>query len=1163
MAKKFAERTRLNLSEVNKEVLSQWDEEDLFHRSISEREGCPSFIFFEGPPSANGHPGIHHVLARSLKDTFCRFKTMKGYQVYRKAGWDTHGLPVELGVEKELGITKEDIGKNISIEDYNRRCRQNVMMYTGEWEDLSHRMGYWVDMEHPYITYDNKYIESLWWLLKQLYQKQLLYKGYTIQPYSPAAGTGLSSHELNQPGCYRDVKDTTVTAQFRITGSTLQEGAAKAANTPADLLRNAGQLPVYMLAWTTTPWTLPSNTALCVGPKINYVAVKGRNPYTGETAIYILAEARKEVYFPAPKDETEPAAEVLATFMGAELVGLRYEQLFPWVKPCALEDGRVVVREQEAFRVIPGDYVTTEDGTGVVHIAPTFGADDAKVAKDAGIPSLFVIDKAGDTRPMVDFTGKYFVKDDMDKAFVSLCVNDSYWGHSGDFVKNAYDPKYAGWDEKALAKTEDLNIVLCLEMKQAGTAFKIEKHVHNYPHCWRTDKPVLYYPLDSWFIRSTAAKERMMELNRTINWKPESTGTGRFGKWLENLNDWNLSRSRYWGTPLPIWRNRETKEEICIGSVEELYNEIEKAVRAGVMAANPLRERGFVPGDMSTENYDRIDLHRPYVDQIFLVGESGAGLIRELDLIDVWFDSGAMPYAQIHYPFENREALDKRVAFPADFIAEGVDQTRGWFFTLHAIATMVFDSVAYRTVISNGLVLDKNGLKMSKRLGNAVDPFRAIEQYGSDALRWYMITNSQPWDNLKFDEEGVKEVTRSFFGKLFQTYSFLTMYANVDGWCYGEDDVPMSERPEMDRWILSELNSLIQEVTQCYEEYEPTRAGRLIQTFVVDNVSNWFVRLSRKRFWGSAMSTDKLSAYQTLYTCLEVVARLMAPIAPYYADRLYRDLNEATGRNAGSVHLAQFPVADESKIDKEQEKRMELAQQITSMVLSLRKKEQLIVRQPLQKIAIPAADTAQQERIETMKQLILDEVNVKELEFVSGSGILVKKVKCNFRTMGKKFGKLMKDVNAAVTTMSQEQIAELEQAGNLNIALGTGDTVLVEAADVEIYSEDIPGWTVANEGALTVALDITVTEELKTEGVARELVKRIQNLRKESGFEITDRIDVLLQHHPETDKAVAQFGEYISAQVLANSLMLTDVVDEATELDFEDYKVSINIKKSV
>ncbi len=1169
MNNKFPERTHLDLTEVNHEILKAWDEEDLFHRSISEREGCPSFVFFEGPPSANGHPGIHHVLARSIKDTFCRFKTMKGFQVHRKAGWDTHGLPVELGVEKELGITKEDIGKTISIDDYNHRCRQNVMMYTEEWTDLSRRMGYWVDMEHPYITYDNKYIETLWWLLKQLYQKDLLYKGYTIQPYSPAAGTGLSSHELNQPGCYRDVKDTTVTAQFRVT-----------APLPAALIQGmdaqAAALPVYILAWTTTPWTLPSNTALCVGPKIEYVALRGQNPYTKEEAIYILAKSRKDAYFPASVKDgkgTDSSTQdsvhdgfpvvspsLLGECLGSDLVGLTYEQLFPWVKPCALEDGRVVVKEQDAFRVIPGDYVTTEDGTGIVHIAPTFGADDAKVAKDAGIPSLFIIDKAGDTRPMVDFTGKYFVKDDMDADFVQACVRDSYWHHAGDFVKNAYDPQYAGLDEKTLAKTEDLNIVLCMEMKQAGTAFKIEKHVHNYPHCWRTDKPVLYYPLDSWFIRSTAAKERMMELNKTILWKPESTGTGRFGKWLENLNDWNLSRSRYWGTPLPIWRNRDTREEVCIGSVEELYNEIEKSVRAGVMAYNPLKDKGFVPGDMSQENYDRIDLHRPYVDDIILVGQSGAPLKRELDLIDVWFDSGAMPYAQIHYPFENKDALDKRVVYPADFIAEGVDQTRGWFFTLHAIATMVFDSVAYKAVISNGLVLDKNGLKMSKRLGNAINPFDNIEKFGTDAVRWYMLTNSQPWDNLKYDEAGVQEIQRSFFGKLFQTYSFLSMYANVDGWHYEEPEVPMSERPEMDRWIISELNSLVLAVEACYEDYEPTRAGRLIQTFVIDNVSNWFVRLSRRRFWGGEMSIDKLSAYQTLYTCLETVSRLMAPIAPFYADRLYRDLHSVCPAEAESVHLAAFPVADAAKIDKEQESRMELAQQITSMVLSLRKKEQIIVRQPLTRIAIPAVDRQMQLRIEAVQQLILDEVNVKKLEFVEGAGLLTKKVKCNFRTMGKKFGKLMKDVNAAVSNLTQEQIAQLE-TGHLPLTLSTGDNITIDLDDVEIFSEDIPGWTVANDGALTVALDITLTDDLRNEGIARELVKRIQNLRKESGFEITDRIRIQLQHQPETDKAVEAFADYIAQQVLAESLTLTDEIKDPTMLDLDGFTVNISIQK--
>ena len=1124
MSKKFTERNKLNLSDVNKEVLQQWDKEDVFHSSISEREGCPSFVFYEGPPSANGHPGIHHVLARSIKDTFCRFKTMKGFQVKRKAGWDTHGLPVELGVEKELGITKEDIGKSISIEEYNQKCRENVMMYTSEWADLSHKMGYWVDMEHPYITYDNKYIETLWWLLKQLYQKDLLYKGYTIQPYSPAAGTGLSSHELNQPGCYRDVKDTTVTAQFKTLSNSPLKGEDKKSPFKGDL----EGLPVYILAWTTTPWTLPSN------------AVKGNNPYTNEQAIYILAEARLSAYFQA---EEGKELEILWRGKGTDLVGMKYEQLFPWVKPCALEDGKVVDKSAEAFRVIPGDYVTTEDGTGIVHIAPTFGADDAKVAKDAGIPSLFVIDKAGDTRPMVDFTGKYFLKEDMDESFRKLCVNEeAYAIHEGDFVKNAYDPKFnegGKYDEKAAAKEMDLNVKMCIEMKDEGTAFKIEKHVHNYPHCWRTDKPVLYYPLDSWFIRSSAAKERMMELNNTILWKPESTGTGRFGKWLENLNDWNLSRSRYWGTPLPIWRNKDTREEICIGSVEELYNEIEKAVAAGVMPSNPLKEKGFVPGDMSQENYDRIDLHRPYVDQIWLVGKSGAVLKRELDLIDVWFDSGAMPYAQIHYPFENKEQLDKGIVFPADFIAEGVDQTRGWFYTLHAIATMVFDSVSYKAVISNGLVLDKNGMKMSKRLGNAVDPFGAIEKYGSDAVRWYMITNSAPWDNLKFDEEGVQEVSRTFFGKLFQTYSFLTMYANVDGWCYEEPDVPMNERPEMDRWILSCLNSLIREVEQCYEDYEPTRAGRLIQAFVVDNVSNWFVRLSKKRFWGSAMSLDKLSAYQTLYTCLETVARLMAPIAPYYADRLWRDLNDATDKGeTKSVHLAKFPVADDAKIDQEQEQRMALAQQVTSMILSLRKKEQIVVKQPLQRIAIPATSAEQQQRIQAMQQLILDEVNVKELEFVEAEGMLVKQVKCNFRTMGKKFGKLMKSVNAAVLAMSQEQIAELEANEHLPLTLDTGEQVTVDLEDIEIFSQDIPGWSVANEGTLTVALDLTITEDLRLEGIARELIRSIQTLRKDSGFDITDRINVTIPESDDNRTCLNKFSDYIASQVLANNITL-------------------------
>ncbi|MCR4768602.1 MAG: isoleucine--tRNA ligase [Bacteroidaceae bacterium] len=1123
---KFTERTKLDLSQINKEVLKDWDNQDIFHRSMSEREGCPSFIFFEGPPSANGHPGIHHVMARTIKDTFCRFKTMKGYQVRRKAGWDTHGLPVELGVEKELGITKEDIGKTISIEDYNMRCRKNVMMFTDEWTDLSHKMGYWVDLEHPYITYDNKYIETLWYLLKQLYQKNLLYKGYTIQPYSPAAGTGLSSHELNQPGCYRDVKDTTVTALFKIKGEESR----------------------YFAAWTTTPWTLPSNTALCVGPKIDYVEVKTENPYTHAEINVILAEARLSAYV---KDE-EP--NIIARYKGSDLVGMQYEQLMPWVNP-----------GEGAFRVIPGDYVTTEDGTGIVHIAPTFGADDAKVAKDAGIPPLQMIDKKGDPRPMVDFTGKFYLIEDLDPEFVKNNVNvELYSQHAGQYVKNAYDPKFnidGKYDEKAAQKEEDLNIILCMEMKQQGIAFKIEKHVHNYPHCWRTDKPILYYPLDSWFIRASAAKQRMMELNNTILWKPESTGTGRFGKWLENLNDWNLSRSRYWGTPLPIWRNQDTREEICIGSVEELYNEIEKAVKAGVMQNNPLKDKGFVPGNMDQSNYDKIDLHRPYVDNIKLVSDKGNILTRETDLIDVWFDSGAMPYAQIHYPFENREEFDARVVYPADFIAEGVDQTRGWFYTLHAIATMVFDSVAYKAVISNGLVLDKNGLKMSKRLGNGVDPFECIEKYGTDAVRWYMITNSQPWDNLRFDKEGVAEVSRTFFGKLFQTYSFLSMYANVDGFNYAEPDIPINERPEIDHWVLSELNTLIKNVEQSYNDYEPTRAGRLIQTFVVDNLSNWYVRLNRKRFWGGGMTQDKLSAYQTLYTCLETIARLIAPIAPFYADRLYTDLHKACGQECkDSVHLDKFPEANQALIDTELEQCMELAQQLTSMVLSLRKKEQIIVRQPLQCISIPVNNPETKARIEKMQQLILDEVNVKELQFVEGAGMLVKKVKCNFRTMGKKFGKMMKAVNAAVTEMNQDQIATLEQNGQITLAI-EGQDCNIELVDVEIISEDIPGWTVAVEGSLTVALDINITPELKSEGLAREIVKRIQAIRKDSGFEITDRINVEITDNAALKEAVDTYKDYISGQVLANSITFGNIT-EGTEVDFDEFKAFINISKS-
>lgn len=1149
MSKKFAEHSGLDLTRVNNDVLAEWNKNDIFHKSITEREGCPQFVFYEGPPSANGHPGIHHVMGRTIKDTVNRFKTMKGFQVYRKAGWDTHGLPVELSVEKELGITKEDIGKKISVDEYNDACRRNVMMYTDEWSDLTQKMGYFVDLEHPYITYDIKYIETLWWLLKQLYNKGLLYKGYTIQPYSPAAGTGLSSHELNQPGCYRDVKDTTVTAQFKVTDSEA-------------LAFDSQSLPVYVLAWTTTPWTLPSNTALCVGPKIDYVAVKGVNPYTHEQAVYVLAESRLSAYFTPEEGKN---IEIMWKGKGTDLIGIHYQQLMPWVKPCEIVDDKIVERSADAFRIIPGDYVTTEDGTGIVHIAPTFGADDAKVAKDAGVPSLFVIDKAGDTRPMVDFQGKYFIKEDMNPDFVEICVNESYWKHSGDYVKNAYDPKYNAngiYDEKAAQKDMDLNVVLCLEMKEEGSAFKIEKHIHNYPHCWRTDKPVLYYPLDSWFIKSTAKKDRMFELNQSIKWKPASTGTGRFGKWLENLNDWNLSRSRYWGTPLPIWRNRDTKEEICIGSLEELYAEIEKSVKAGIMESNPLKDKGFVPGDMSQENYDRIDIHRPYVDYIKLVSDSGNVLTRETDLIDVWFDSGAMPYAQIHYPFENKEALESGRVFPADFIAEGVDQTRGWFFTLHAIATMVFDSVAFKSVISNGLVLDKNGVKMSKRLGNVINPFDCIAQYGTDAVRWYMVTNSSPWDNLSFDPEGVKEVTSSFFIKLYQAYSFFTLYANVDGFTYEEADVAYADRSDFDRWLLSELNSLIKQVDEYMEDLDPTPAGRLIQNFVIDKLSNWYIRLNKKRFWGGEMTEDKLSAYQTLYTCIETLSRMIAPIAPFYADQLFLDLNKVTGKDMHqSVHLAHFPTADEALIDKELEESMELAMQVTSMTLSLRKKVKIPVIQALQTISIPALDDTMRSRIERMADIILAETNVKELNFIdSGAGILVKKVKCNFRTMGKKFGKMMKAVSNAVAEMTQDQISILETESQIKL-MAEGQEVVIELEDVEIFSEDIPGWTVTNEGALTVALDITVTDELKTEGDARRVVKQIQNLRKSSGLDITDRITVVISECPESRSVIEKFGDHIASQVLANSITIGNA-QGGTEVDLDTFKITLKIEKA-
>ena len=1162
MGKKFAEYSKLDLSEVNGKVLKKWDENQVFAKSMTEREGCPSFVFFEGPPSANGMPGIHHVMARSIKDIFCRYKTMKGFQVKRKAGWDTHGLPVELGVEKALGITKEDIGKTISVAEYNAACRKDVMKFTKEWEDLTHKMGYWVDMTDPYITYDNRYIETLWWLLKQLYKKGLLYKGYTIQPYSPAAGTGLSSHELNQPGCYRDVKDTTMVAQFKM-------------KHPKPEMAEWGT--PYFLAWTTTPWTLPSNTALCVGPKIDYVAVQTYNGYSGEKMTVVLAKALLYTHFNKkaegialedykPGDKLIPF-KIVGEYKGPDLVGMEYEQLIPWVKPIDVAEDGSWTPSDKGFRVISGDYVTTEDGTGIVHIAPTFGADDAFVARAAGIPSLFMINKKGETRPMVDLTGKFFLIDELDEEFVKACVNaDLYKDYQGKWVKNAYDPQFTvdgKYDEQAAQAAESLDIELCMMMKAARQAFKIEKHVHNYPHCWRTDKPVLYYPLDSWFIRSTACKERMIELNKTINWKPESTGTGRFGKWLENLNDWNLSRSRYWGTPLPIWRTEDNSEEKCIESVEELYNEIEKSVAAGLMQSNPYKEKGFQPGVYTKENYDKIDLHRPYVDDVILVSKDGKPMKRETDLIDVWFDSGAMPYAQIHYPFENKELLDSHQVYPADFIAEGVDQTRGWFFTLHAIATMVFDSISYKAVISNGLVLDKNGNKMSKRLGNAVDPFSTIEKYGSDPLRWYMITNSSPWDNLKFDVDGVEEVRRKFFGTLYNTYSFFALYANVDEFEYKEADVPMTERPEIDRWILSVLNTLVKNVDTCYNEYEPTKAGRLISEFVNDNLSNWYVRLNRKRFWGGGMTQDKLSAFQTLYTCLETVAKLMAPIAPFYADMLYSDLTEVTGRdNVVSVHLAKFPEYKEEMIDKELEARMQMAQDVTSMVLALRRKADIKVRQPLYTAWIPITNEDMERRLNAVKHLIEAEVNVKSLTLMSSNtiGMIIKRVKCDYKKMGPKFGKLMKSIAIAVEELSQEEILKFESERKYSLKIN--DTVaVIELSDVEILTEDAPGMLTMTNGNLTVGLDIEITEELRFEGIARELVNRIQNIRKSSGLEITDKIKITLSKNPQTDSAVINNKDYICNQVLGTSLELKDFIENGTEIEFENFKLHVNIVK--
>ena len=1153
MKNRFAEYDSFDLSEINREVLKKWQEGDLFHKSLSIRTGAPDFVFYEGPPSANGMPGIHHVIARTIKDIFCRYKTMKGFRVDRKAGWDTHGLPVELGVEKELGITKEDIGRKVSVAEYNAACRKNVMTYTKEWEDLTQQMGYWVDMEHPYITYDNRYIETLWYLLKALYEKGLLYKGYTIQPYSPAAGTGLSSHELNQPGCYRDVKDTTVTAQFRAVkpeqlANDFQRSVFAGSDAPSD---------VYFLAWTTTPWTLSSNTALCVGADIDYVAVRSFNPYTGAPNTYILAEARLAAYF-NPKAADMPLSaykpgdklipyEVIGRCKGRDLVGLSYEQLIPWFNP-----------GDDAFRLISDSYVTTEDGTGIVHIAPTFGADDARVGKAFGIPPLQLVDKAGNLRPAVDLKGRFYRLEDLDETYVKERVNTAlYKEYAGRYVKNDYDPALTNPNDK-----DPLDVDLCVMLKQQGLAFKIEKYVHNYPHCWRTDKAILYYPLDSWFIRTTACRDRMIELNNTINWKPQSTGTGRFGKWLENLQDWNLSRSRYWGTPLPIWRTEDNAEEKCIGSVSELYAEIERSVEAGFMKSNPYKDNGFVPETYTAENYDRIDLHRPYVDDIVLVSPTGRPMKRETDLIDVWFDSGAMPYAQIHYPFENKEAFDARKVYPADFIAEGVDQTRGWFFTLHALGTMLFDSVAFKNVVSNGLVLDKNGNKMSKRLGNAVDPFATIRQYGSDPLRWYMITNASPWDNLKFDPDGVEEMRRKFFGTLYNTYSFFALYANVDGFTYSEPDVPMADRPEIDRWILSLLHSLVKDVDSYLNTYDPTRAGRAIADFINDHLSNWYVRLNRRRFWGGGMTTDKLSAYQTLYTCLETVAKLMAPIAPFYADRLYGDLIAVTGReSAESVHLADFPVCDEAMIDKELEERMQIAQDISSMTLALRRKVNIKVRQPLHTLLVSAVDEHQRAAVEAVQDIILNEVNVKELKFAdAGSNILVKKVKPDFKKLGPRYGKVMKALAAAIQAMTQEEIATFERDGSFTFSIdGNACTVLTD--DVEIISEDIPGWLVANEGRLTIALDITVTDELRREGLARELVNRLQNLRKSSGLEITDHIRVTLAPAEEMEGVLETYGDYIRRQVLADAITSTERSADMTELEFDDFQLPVKIEK--
>ena len=1143
MRKRFPEYKNLDLSQVNRDILKVWDDNDTFRRSVRQLNGKGEFVFYEGPPSANGMPGIHHVLSRSIKDAICRFKAQCGYEVKRKAGWDTHGLPVELGVEKALGITKEDIGTKISIEDFNKACKIDVMKYTDMWEELTRKMGYWVNMDDPYITYDNRYIETLWWLLKQLYDKGVLYQGYTIQPYSPAAGTGLSSHELNLPGCYRDVRDTTCIAQFRVIKNKKSEF----------LYANTDTADVHIMAWTTTPWTLPSNTALAVGKDIVYIRVRSFNPYSGAPITVVIAKDLLNSMFPEEnkaldfseykQGDKKIPFRVLDEFPGSSLEGIDYEQLIDWVKP-----------DPGAFRVICGDFVTTEDGTGIVHIAPTFGADDYRAGKENGIPGMILKRKDGTMGPMVDKKGYMVPIRDLDIQFVRERVNTtSYTGFEGRPVKNEYD-------DTIPQNADTLDVDIAVNLKQQGKVFRIEKQLHSYPHCWRTDKPVLYYPLNAWFIRTTGFRDRLIELNNTINWNPQSTGSGRFGKWLENLVDWNLSRSRFWGTPLPIWITEDRKEEICIGSAAELKAEIDKSIAAGFMDKNPLG--AFTEGDNSAENYLKFDLHRPFVDDIILVSPTGKKMFREPDLIDVWFDSGAMPYAQAHYPFENRENFSEM--FPADFIAEGVDQTRGWFFTLHAIATMISDSVSFKNIISNGLVLDKNGNKMSKRLGNAADPFEIIDEYGSDPLRWYLLTNAQPWDNLKFDAAGIDEVKRKFFGTLYNTYSFFALYANIDNFWHAEDEIPIETRPEIDRWIISLLNSLVKDVGNCYENYDLTRAGRAIQDFVTENLSNWYVRLNRKRFWGGDYDNDKIAAYQTLYSCLETVSRLAAPIAPFYMDQLFRDLNMTTGKAAeDSVHLALFPAYDEALINSDLEERMSIAQAISSMILGLRRKVSIKVRQPLAKIIVPLTEKGFREKFEAVKDLILAEVNVKDVEYIEDtSSILVKKVKPDFRKLGPKYGKMMKDISKAIASMTRQDIASLETTGSHTLQIGSKEVILTRD-DVEIISEDIPDWQVANEGKLTVALDVTVTDELRYEGIAREFVNRIQNIRKESGFDVTDKITVLIENHELISKAVDRHADYIGSQTLATKVaVVSDFANgNVREVEIDDMIIKVSVYK--